>query len=1070
VAKKSVLTPGQEIAPVQPVDRPILCNPYQEPDDHWIYDKDSGAASRAGMRRPASYWYKTERTGSAQLSLLAEEERDDLPLVNALRDDVRKWRSAGYPGASNVTRDLLRHWARTDRSRRLFFCQLEAVETIIYLLEIRFPGKTGVRSTPSLSKEDLGRLLKGERPSFGNPSQDFFPRLIDPAQDASSAALRRIACKMATGSGKTVVMAMVAAWAFCNRGQNPATTLFPNGLLICCPNLTVKERLQVLRPEQADNYYEEFDIVPLKYRPLMQSGKVLVTNWHRFSPESEHSENGKSYAVVNKGPETPDTFARRVLEDLYTRLPIMVMNDEGHHCWRPAPADEELTSEEKKALKEEANEARVWLDGLDRINNCTSNPVANPGISISLDLSATPFYLKGSGHPEGRPFPWIVSDFGLVDAIESGIVKIPRLPVMDTTGRPDPKYFKLWKAINEKLEPGERLPGKSKRPKPEVVYREAEGALQQIASQWKERFDQMDAATPGQERVPPVLILVCDNTDIAEVFYRKISGETETVPVTEADVADELGEGNEENGDGNAAPEAANRKSANSVKPKKSTVYGKGAIFPEHFSNTPAVNRTIRIDSKVADEDSELRQIVATVGKLGQPGEHVRCVVSVSMLTEGWDANNVTHILGIRAFGSQLLCEQVVGRGLRRMDYVPDPKTGLLTEEYVDVYGIPFSVIPFKGRPVKGPPPDDRPKNHVRALPERNAMEMRFPVVEGYAFALRKNLIRCDVDGMPVLDIEPNREPTATFVRPTVGYAEGSSSTHSSPFQFVEQDREEFYRETHLQTIEFQITRLIVDQLTVAGAGEKDRRRRVLALQSRHQLFPQVFRYVDDYVGRKVNFQNCNRCELGLEKYVQRIVERLRDAIVPDESEGEAPLMPITNRYKPFGSTAEVDFKTTRPCHATMKSHIDQIVLDNQSWEASAGFRLESSDVVESYARNDHMGLTIPYEYTGSDHAYEPDFLVRLSNGVTVVLEIKGFENDQTKAKHNAAKRWVEAVNNWVQLGSWRFHVCRNPQLLDKELEHLVREPQLPLTPVAPHSGHTRKAPETNCGKTPGPA
>lgn len=646
---------------MQPVDRPILCNPYEEPRDHWIYDKETGAASRAGTRRPASYWYKTERTGSAQLTLtgLAEEERDDLPLVNALREDVRKWRDARYPGTTNVTRDLLRHWARTDRGRRLFFCQIEAVETIIYLQEIRFPGKVGIRGNPKLGKEDLNRMLAGERPSFTNPGQDFFPRLVDPAQDASLAALRRIACKMATGSGKTVVMSMVVAWAFCNRGQNPATTLFPNGVLICCPNLTVRERLQMLRPERSDNYYEAFDIVPLKYRALLQSGKVLVTNWHRFAPESEHVEDGKSYAVVNKGPETPDTFARRVLEDLYDRLPIMVMNDEGHHCWRPAPADEELTSEERKALEEEALEARVWLDGLDRINNCTANPATKPGISICLDLSATPFYLKGSGYPEGRPFPWIVSDFGPVDAIESGIVKIPRLPVMDTTGRPDPKYFKLWKAINENLEPGERLPGKSKRPKPEVVYREAEGALQQIAAQWKERFEQMRAATPGQEHVPPVLILVCDNTDIAEVFYRKISGETETETVTEADVAEVLGEDDEGNGNGNGAPTASKQKPAKSGKRKTTTGYGKGAIFPELFSNTPDVNRTIRIDTKLLaeaesddpkkkrqDAAEELRQVVATVGKPGQPGEHVRCVVSVSMLTEGWDANNVTHILG----------------------------------------------------------------------------------------------------------------------------------------------------------------------------------------------------------------------------------------------------------------------------------------------------------------------------------------------------------------------------------------------------------------------------------------
>jgi type III restriction enzyme len=247
-------------------------------------------------------------------------------------------------------------------------------------------------------------------------------------------------------------------------------------------------------------------------------------------------------------------------------------------------------------------------------------------------------------------------------------------------------------------------------------------------------------------------------------------------------------------------------------------------------------------------------------------------------------------------------------------------------------------VIPFKGRPVKAPAPDDRPKNHVRALPERKVMELRFPVVEGYAFALRKNLIRCDVDRMPVLDIEPNREPTATFVRPTVGYAEGSPSSQGSPFAFTKQNRDEYYRKTHLQTIEFQIARAIVDQLTVAGAGEKDRRRRVFALQSRHQLFPQVFRFVDEYVRRKVNFQNCHPCELGLEKYVQRIVERLRDTIVPDESEGEAPLMPIVNRYKPIGSTTEVDFKTTRPCHATMKSHIDQV-----SWITLRGSRAPAS-------------------------------------------------------------------------------------------------------------------------------
>ncbi len=1040
----------QKELPIQPVEKPILCNPYEEPNDHWLYDKQTGAASHGGRRREAGYYYKTEKTGSAQQYLpgLTQEEWDSLPLVNLLREDVRRWREAEYRGASKVSKDLLRHWARKDRYRRLFFCQREAVETIIYLAELRMSGKssrTGFQKF-SLSGHDLALLLGGEKPSFQLASADYHPTLVDPSPDSSLIPLIRLGCKMATGSGKTVVMAMLISWAFCNRGQNPQSKEFPNGVLVCCPNLTVKERLQVLRPENPDNYYAAFDIVPMQYRPLLQSGKVLVENWHGFAEESEHKEGDATYAVVNKGPETPDTFTRRVLKDLYDRMPIMVLNDEGHHCWRPAPLTESinLTGEEKKELEEEAQEATVWVEGLDRLNNALpKNGKKAPGIVICVDLSATPFYIKGSGHPEGRPFPWLVSDFGLVDAIESGIVKIPRLPVQDTTGRPDPKYFKLWEAIKEGLQPAELLPGKAKKPKPDVVYREAEGALKQIAGQWLERFKYIEQATPGQEHVPPVLIIVCDNTDIAEVFYRKISGETEEEIITQEEVDTVLSD------DEDTTP--AKGKKPKTKKPKTRTVYGEGGIHPQYLSNTPTQKRTIRIDSKLlaeAESDDpkkkkqdlaeELRRVVATVGKQGEPGEYVRCVVSVSMLTEGWDANNVTHILGIRAFGSQLLCEQVVGRGLRRMDYTPDPETGLLTEEYVDVYGIPFSVIPFKGRPLKKAEPDDKPKQHVRALPERAAMEMRFPVVEGYAFALRKNLIKCDISAMEPLILEPNREPTATFLLPQVGYKEGHQS-QGGPFAFVEQNREAYYQETHLQTIQFHITRLVIEELLSGQQAGSDTKAKVLRLQSRHQLFPQVYHFVEEYVERKVDFQDCHPCELGLDKYVARMVERLRDRIEPDTSEGEAPLLPVLNRYKPIGTTAEVEFKTTRPCQMTQRSHINQVVTDTATWESIATFKLEQSEAVKFYARNDHLGLLIPYEYQGVDHSYEPDFIVRLQNEQTVVMEIKGYEDDQTKAKHNAAKRWVSAVNNWGHLGQWVFHVCRNPQLLEKELDYLLR-------------------------------
>jgi type III restriction enzyme len=1034
VAVKSI----EEPLPIQPVPKPILCSPFKKPDKHWLYNPGTGQPTENPGRREAGYWYKTERTG-LQRGLFTEEQRDDLPLINALRKDVDRWREAKYRGASNVTKELLRHWSREDRGRRLFFCQLEAVETMIYLNELRIPGRssrTGFQNF-ELSDEDLALMLAGKRPRFYTAEGDYFPRLVDPSPDAEQIALRRLGCKMATGSGKTVVMSMLIAWAFCNRGVNPGSIEFPNGVLVVCPNLTVKERLQVLKPENSQNYYDEFDVVPVKYRPLMQKGKVFVTNWHTFNPRSEHEEGGKSYAVVNKGPDTPESYARWVLGELYDRMPVMVLNDEGHHCWRrpvngevPEP---KLTGEEGRDLKEELEEATVWIDGLDKLNNANPRDAKKPGLAVCVDLSATPFYIGGSGHPEGRPFPWLVSDFGLVDAIESGIVKIPRLPVMDTTGLPDPKYFKLWERAKSELVPSQFHSGKNGRPKAGPLFDKIQGALVQLSGQWKGRFEEIQNAKPGQEFIPPVMIVVCDNTEIAEVCYRKISGETEEDEVTLEDVQ-EVAE--EENGEEAETPARKKGKKA-----KKRIVYGQSEVR-EEFANTPARQHTIRIDTKRLDEvDEDLRAIVSTVGRKGLPGEHVRCVVSVGMLTEGWDANNVTNILGIRAFGSQLLCEQVVGRGLRRMDYRPDPETGMFAEEYVDVYGIPFSVIPFKGKTTTGANGDDKPINHVRALPERAPFEMRFPVVEGFAFALSKNLIACNVEGMEPLQVEPSQEPTGTFLSAPIGYREGNAAV-VTPFDLLLQDRQAYYRDNHLQTIKFRIAQVIVEQLSQASHDGDDRRARVFRLQSKHQLFPQVFRFVDEYVERRVDFQGAHPSELGLSRYTTRIVERLMSAIQPDESQGEPPLMPILNRYKPLGTTAEVEFPTTKPCFPTTHSHINQVVADTLQWEQSAAFHLEAAalrGLVKFYAKNDHVGLTIQYEYFGVPHNYEPDFLVRLKNGVTLLLEIKGQEDNRDRAKHDAAQRWVTAGNNWGKQGIWALHVCRNPNVLEQELEYILQ-------------------------------
>ena len=601
-------------------------------------------------------------------------------------------------------------------------------------------------------------------------------------------------------------------------------------------------------------------MVPTQMRRFLQSGKVLVTNWHQFAPESEHTDGGNSYTVVNKGPESEDAFSRRVLGDLYDRGPVMVLNDEGHHAYRPKNANvlaKGLSPEERKEAKDLNEEATVWIQGLDTIN-------ASCGVKFCVDLSATPFYIKGSGHAEGQPFPWLVSDFSLVDAIESGIVKIPRLPVDDTTGRPEPRFFRLWKTIVDELEPGQRLPGRSRKPKPEAIWEKAEPALQTLASQYKERFEYIQDGSPGQDETPPALIIVCDNTDIAELFFQKISGETKAEAIE-------------------GKSHSMKRRGS---KVQMETVYGHGQVFPELFSNSKGQMRTLRIDSRLlAEAESgnarrnggngaeELRSIVDSVGKPGKPGEQVRCVVSVQMLTEGWDASNGTHIFGLRAFESQLLCEQVVGRGLRRMDYTPNPETGKLTEEYVDVYGIPFSVIPYKGRPRGGRTPEDKPKHHIHAMPERKSLEIRFPIVEGYTFDLKRNLIKAEVSSMEALRIEPSHEPTAIFIKPQVGYEIGEP-TLFGPGDFEIQDREAFYARTHIQRIKFQIARRVVDDLLgFAGNGESPREARMIA--SRHQLFPQVYRCVHQYVEKRVDFSGQNVCELGLEGYMRLVAERL---------------------------------------------------------------------------------------------------------------------------------------------------------------------------------------------------
>jgi type III restriction enzyme len=568
-----------------------------------------------------------------------------------------------------------------------------------------------------------------------------------------------------------------------------------------------------------------------------------------------------------------------------------------------------------------------------------------------------------------------------VDAIESGIVKIPRVPVDDNMGALIPKYFRLWEHINRQLPASERQTAR-RRAKPEAVLREAEGALATLAGEWQkvfEAFRQMGAA------VPPALIAVCDNTDLAKLVYEHIA-------------------------QGHVLPGLENRD---------------GEVVTLCIDTKLLKEAESALEGETRQQLAErLRKTVGTVGKVewdgpgDPPGKNIRCVVSVGMLTEGWDAQNVTQILGLRAFTSQLLCEQVVGRGLRRLNY-----DDFTEPEYVDIYGVPFEVIPVKKKPV-GHTEVQKVSTLVRALPDRKHLEITFPRVEGYVFDVRQR-IRANLQDVPYLIIDPTSEPTEVVAKDAVGYRIGRPD-RLGPGREVVHDRNPFYRERRLQATVYEIAAELTRRL-------KDTREEWTA---RHILFPQVLEIVWEYLESRVRVVgDAPMEEIALLKYRQRILDRLTEAIEPDTAAGEAPMLPVIERFRSLGSTSEVLFRTARATVGTTKSHISHVVLDAPRWEHTAAFQLERMAEIIAYARNDHMDLAIPYEWEGQKHEYRPDYLVRLRRRdaaveTKVILEIKGFTTEQDRQKEAAAKRWVRAVNHHGEFGRWAFLVCNDPQQL----------------------------------------
>ncbi len=1026
------------------VPEPIICSPYDEPSSHWHIEEGREPEKRP-ERRPAQYFYRPpgQDIGDEGVPVGVAVE---LTLVNLIRARLKQWRADGYPGATRTTLELLEYWRRDGRQHRLFFAQLEAAETIIFLNEARRDHLQGI-DIPLDEPSDRQKAEDGHK------------------------AFRRYAAKMATGSGKTTVMALVAAWSILNKVQDHANARYSDVVLAVCPNVTIRSRLAELDPELGEaSLYRTRDLVPGHLMPDLAKGRVLVTNWHVFEPQvmqvagvsakvlkagvrkrtrefitiaaKTTTARGKRYLTqeefdrqVNAGllsvvdeERNRDGSLKRVLVDaeryvesdtaLVNRIldrevrgkqNLLVFNDEAHHAYRirkedPDPTEADLYADEDEA-EEFYKEATVWIEGLDRINKLR-------GINFCIDLSATPYFLGRVGQDTNRPFPWVVSDFSLTDAIESGLVKIPQLAVRDTTGQEVPGYLNVWRWIIPKLTSAERG-GRRGSPKPEAILKWANTPVSMLAGLWDEL--RVEWAASKDDPRPPVFIIVCKNTAIAKVVH------------------DWLADNNPPTG----------------VPPHRIT----------GFLNREGEVNTIRVDSKVvhetdtghakSDEAQWMRLTLDTVGKgqwptdrqgrpvypegfealaqkrgapLHPPGRDVRCIVSVGMLTEGWDCSTVTHIVGLRPFMSQLLCEQVVGRGLRRRTYdVGD--NGLMTEEVAKVFGVPFQVIPFKTNPAGTPAPTQK-RHHVQALPSRAALEIRFPRVEGYRQAIR-NRVAVDWQSVAPLFLDPLKIPPEVEMKASLPTNTGRPSL-SGPGKLERVDLNPFRRGRREQELMFEMAKDLTRSYAASPSCEAPA----------HVLFPQLAAIVRKYLDDKVvPIKPAEKVDLFLSPYYGWAIERLSEAIRPDASQGEAPEVPRYETSRGPGSTADVDYWTSKDVREVVRSHLNYVVADTKVWEQSAAYTLDTHPLVEAFVKNAGLGFAIPYLHNGQPHDYVPDFIARLRTGVHLILETKGFD-DLADMKAAAAQRWVAAVNADRQYGTWAYMLARKmsdvPAALDE--------------------------------------
>ncbi|MCX5820253.1 MAG: DEAD/DEAH box helicase family protein [Deltaproteobacteria bacterium] len=980
-------------------ERPILNSPYEYPRRHWELDGQGQPTQqiiekrrRAEFITPIPKPRKRKGSAAAQADIVfdegkglstARQQYDTTSTINELRRHVDEWRGLPNPNDWRVTPEtarLLQHWRHHKFNNvRPFFCQVEAAETVIWLTEVA--------------------------PVIGKTGKIFLDHLANANHDANPELLR-LALKLATGTGKTTVMAMLIAWQTINAVRRPQSRRFTRGFLVVTPGLTIRDRLRVLQPNDPDSYYQSRELIPEDMLGDLERAKIVVTNYHAFKLRErlELSKGGRSL-LQGRGEalntlETDGQMLQRVMPDLMGMKNILVINDEAHHCYREKPDEDDesdLKGDDRKEAERNNEAARLWITGLETVNR-------KLGVPHVIDLSATPFFLSGSGYAEGTLFPWTMCDFSLMDAIECGIVKLPRVPVADNIpGGEMPRFRELWKHIGSKMPKKGR--GKAKNLDPLSLPAELQTALEALYGHYKKTYDLWEASGI---RIPPCFIVVCNNTSTSKLVYDFISGF------------------HRENDDGSSTVINGrfelfrNFDEYDNPIPRPSTLLidseqlESGEALDDNFRTMASdeldrfrreiVERTgdRRQAENLTDQDI-LREVMNTVGKPGSLGDSIRCVVSVSMLTEGWDARTVTHVLGVRAFGTQLLCEQVIGRALRRQSYDLNEE-GLFNVEYADILGIPFD---FTAKPVIAPPQPPRETIRVKAVrPERDALEIRFPRVSGYRVELPEERLTAKFNEDSTMELTPDLVgPTITKNQGIIGEGVDLNLVHTGDLR--------------QSTLLFHLTRRLL-YAHWRDPGE----------EPKLYLFGQLKRITKEWLDHHLRCKGGTYpAQLMYQELADMACKRITDGITRALAD-ERPIKAMLDPYNPTGSTLHVNFttsKTDRWETDARRCHVNWVILDSD-WEAEFCRVAESHPRVRAYVKNHNLGLEVPYRYGSETRRYIPDFIVLVDDSrgendpLHLIVEIKGYRREDAKEKKATMENyWVPGVNNLKQYGRWAF-------------------------------------------------